>query len=67
METLLCKNCNYFRANPNAAMCYNPAALDETMVDYVYGVKVYMSCKTMREKDNKCGVTATRFSRIGTE
>lgn len=66
METILCKNCNHFRANPNIAMCYNPAAVDDSLVDYVYGIKVYQPCRDMRSQEYKCGVEAKWFSRIGT-
>ena len=67
METIFCKNCNHFRANPNIAMCYNPDAVDGAIIDYVYGLKTYLPCKYMREKDSKCGIEAKWFSRIGIE
>ena len=66
METILCKNCNYFRQGTNTAYCYNPVAENKEVIDLVYGRKEYYLCKDQRADSNSCGVEAKWFSRIGT-
>ena len=67
METILCKNCNYFRQIPGDAYCYNSAAENTLVVDLVYGHRDYYLCKEMRADLNACGIEAKWFSRIGIE